>query len=87
MDKDGNPVTVENDKCYTWECHVLCNETITMVNVGSAQSTMYPVNIPDELPLVLGTLTWHVFTVRGFYKAGAVGNIAYAVNYAYSYPY
>ena len=87
VDKDGNPVTVENDKCYTWECHVLCNETITMVNVGSAQSTMYPVNIPDKLPLVLGTLTWHVFTIRGFYKAGAVGNIAYAVNYAYSYPY
>ena len=87
VDKDGNPVTVENDKCYTWECHVLCDETITMVNVGSAQSTMYPVNIPNELPLVLGTLTWHVFTIRGFYKAGAEGNIAYAVNYAYSYPY
>ena len=87
MDKDGNPVTVENDKCYTWEYHVLCDATITMVNVGSAQSTMYPVNIPDVLPLVLGTLTWHVFTIRGFYKAGAEGNIAYAVNYAYSYPY
>ena len=87
VDKDGNPVTVESDKCYTWEYHVLCNETITMVNVGSAQSTMYPVNIPDVLPLVLGTLTWHVFAIRGFYKAGAEGNIAYAVNYAYSYPY
>lgn len=87
VDANGTPVTVSADKCYTWEYHVLCDGTITTVNVGSAQSTMYPVSIPEELPLILSASTWHVFTIRGFYKSGAVGNSAFAVNYAYSYPY
>lgn len=86
-DKDGNPVTPEEGKCYTWEYHAQCEGVINTVNVGSAQSTMYPVSIPESLPLIQGASTWHVFTIRGFYKLGAVNNIAYAVNYAYSYPY
>ena len=86
-DKDGNPVTPEEGKCYTWEYHAQCAGVINTVNVGSAQSTMYPVSIPESLPLIQGASTWHVFTIRGFYKSGAVNNIVYAVNYAYSYPY
>ncbi len=85
VDKDGTSVTIEQDKAYTWEYHVLATSTVTEVTVGSAQSTMYPISIPDELPLVMSSNTWHVFTIRGFYKSGAVNNISLGVNYAYSY--
>lgn len=85
VDADGNAVTVEQDRAYTWEYHVLATGTITSVTVGSAQSTMYPISIPDELPLVMSSNTWHVFTIRGFYKSGAVNDISLGVNYAYSY--
>ena len=85
VDADGNTITVEQDKCYTWEYHVLATGTVTSVNVGSEQSTMYPISIPDELPLVQATSTYHVFTIRGFYKSDAVNNIMLCVNYAYSY--
>jgi len=58
---------------------------ITGINIGSNNSTMAGVNIPDSLPLVNDTTTYHVFVVRGVYKSGAVNNIALHVNYAYSY--
>lgn len=85
VDKDGNAITVAQDKAYTWEYHVLATNTITDVTVGSAQSTMFPISIPEELPLVMSSPTWHVFTIRGFYKSGAVNSISLGVNYAYSY--
>jgi len=86
LDKDGDAATIEQGKCYTWEYHLLATGQITGMTVGSANSTMYPVSIPDTLDLLIGQPTWHVFTIRGFYKSGAVNNISLGVNYAYSYP-
>lgn len=85
LDADGNAVTIEENKAYTWEYHVRATGLITTVNVGSAQSTMYPISIPEELSLIMSQPTWHVFTIRGFYKNGAFNNISLGVNFAYSY--
>ncbi|MBQ9368928.1 MAG: hypothetical protein IJT83_14190, partial [Victivallales bacterium] len=58
---------------------------ISSITVGSASSTMSAISIPETLALVNGNTTYHVFTIRGFYKSGAVNNIDLHVNYAYSY--
>lgn len=84
-DKDGNAAEISNVECYTWEYHVLANGTITQIIVGSMQSTMSSINIPDTLELINGNNTYHVFVIRGFYKSGAVNNIDLHVNFAYSY--
>jgi hypothetical protein len=85
VDKDGNPATIEQTKAYTWEYHVRATGVVNDVTVGSQYSTMFPISIPETLPLVMGNPTWHVFTIRGFYKTGAINNISLGVNYAYSY--
>lgn len=69
----------------TWEYHVKAAQNITSVAVGSLNSSMTAVNIPDSLPLIGGQNTWHVFTIRGIYRAGAVNNLSLQVNYCYSY--
>ena len=84
-DKDGNDAVISSDFCYTWEYHVLANGVINSITVGSANSTMSPVNIPESLALVNGNNTYHVFVIRGFHKDGAVNNIDFHVNYSYSY--
>ncbi len=81
----GNAVTCADGDMFTWEYHVYAETRLTNITVGSAQSTMAGVNIPAELPLVNNNYTWHVFTVRGMYKASAVNKLALVVNYAYGY--
>ena len=84
-DAEGNAATIQEDKCYTWELHVRATGAISSITVGSASSTMSAISIPETLALVNGNTTYHVFTIRGFYKSGAVNNIDLHVNYAYSY--
>lgn len=82
---DGTAATISQDHCYTWELHVRATGNITSITVGSVSSTMSAVSIPEQLPLINGNTTYHVFTIRGFYKASAVNQIDMHVNYAYSY--
>lgn len=81
----GNDYTVASDDFLTWEYHVRCSSNVTSVAIGSLESSMVPVSIPDTLPLVNGHATWHVFTIRAIYKSGATGNRVLQVNYCYSY--
>lgn len=81
----GDLYTGTTGDVFTWEYHLRATGEITGINIGSNNSTMAGVNIPDSLPLVNDTTTYHVFVVRGVYKSGAVNNIALHVNYAYSY--
>lgn len=69
----------------TWEYHVSCSQDIVGVTVGSLNSTMVGIAIPDTLERVNNANTTHVFVVRGIYKSGAVNNLKLQVNYAYSY--
>ncbi|OQA74374.1 MAG: hypothetical protein BWY31_04788 [Lentisphaerae bacterium ADurb.Bin242] len=69
----------------TWEYHVLCTAQVTGVSVGSVNCSMVGINIPETLELVGGNSTYHVFVIRALYKSGAVNNVRYQANYAYSY--
>jgi len=69
----------------TWEYHVSCSQDIVGVTVGSLNSTMVGIAIPDTLERVNNANTTHVFVVRGIYKSGAINNLKLQVNYAYSY--
>ena len=71
--------------CLTWEYHVKCSATVTSVAVGGLESSMEIVSIPDTLPLVSGSATWHVFAIRGMYRSGAANGLRLQVNYCYSY--
>ena len=46
---------------------------------------MAGVNIPETLELINNNVTVHVFVIRALYKSGAVNNVRYQANYAYSY--
>ena len=69
----------------TWEYHVLCGVDITGVSVGSENCSMVGINIPERLPLINGNYTYHVFVIRAVYRSGAINNVRYQANYAYSY--
>ncbi len=71
--------------CLTWEYHVKCSATVTSVAVGGLESSMEIVSVPDTLPLINGSATWHVFAIRGMYRSGAANNLRLQVNYCYSY--
>lgn len=71
--------------CLTWEYHVKCSATITSVAVGGLESSMEAISIPDTLPLINGSATWHVFAIRGMYRSGAANSLRLQVNYCYSY--
>ncbi len=71
---------------FTWEYHIRATAAIGTITVGSS-STIKPLDsgsFPQELPLIGGHVTLHVFTVRGRYKSGAVNNLSLIVNHAYS---
>lgn len=70
---------------FTWEYHVTCSQDIVGVTIGSLNSTMVGISIPETLERVNNANTVHVFVVRGIYKSGAVNNLKLQVNYAYSY--
>ena len=69
----------------TWEYHVTCSQEVTGVLVGSPESSMAGIDIPETLPLKNNVPTVHVFAIRGIYRSGAVNNLRLQVNYAYGY--
>ena len=81
----GTAYSVPDGILLTWEYHVLCTATVTGVSVGSVNCSMVGINIPETLELVGGNSTYHVFVIRALYKSGAVNNVRYQANYAYSY--
>ena len=82
---DGAAFAGQPGDCLTWEYHVKCSAEVTSVAIGGLESTMEIVSIPDTLPLVNGSATWHVFAIRGMYRNGAANNLRLQVNYCYSY--
>ena len=70
---------------FTWEYHVTCSQDIVGVTIGSLNSTMVGISIPETLERVNNANTVHVFVVRGIYKSGAINGLKLQVNYAYSY--
>lgn len=83
--QDGEAYTGAAGDMLTWEYHVKATRDITSVAVGSLNSSMTPISIPATLPLIGGNTTWHVFSIRGIYRSGAVNNLNLQVNYCYSY--
>ena len=81
----GSAYSVLDGILLTWEYHVLCSTAMTGVTLGSVNCSMVGVNIPETLELVNGNATYHVFVIRAIYKSGAVNNVRYQANYAYSY--
>ncbi|MDD3663340.1 MAG: hypothetical protein PHT84_05765 [Candidatus Pacebacteria bacterium] len=81
----GTAYSVPDGILLTWEYHVLCTAQVTGVSVGSVNCSMVGINIPETLELVGGNSTYHVFVIRALYKSGAVNNVRYQANYAYSY--
>lgn len=86
MDKaGGSAYSAVDGVMLTWEYHVLCSTAVTGVTVGSVNCSMVGINIPETLELVNNAATIHVFAIRGIYKSGAVNNLRFQANYAYSY--
>ena len=81
----GMAYSVPDGILLTWEYHILCTAQVTGVSVGSVNCSMVGINIPETLELVGGNSTYHVFVIRALYKSGAVNNVRYQANYAYSY--
>ena len=82
---EGENVGVSESQMLTWEYHVLCGADVTGVSVGSESCSMVGINIPETLPLINGNYTYHVFVIRAVCKSGAINNVRYQANYAYSY--
>ena len=82
---EGENVSISESQMLTWEYHVLCGVDITGVSVGSENCSMVGINIPETLPLINRNYTYHVFVIRAVYRAGAINNVRYQANYAYSY--
>ncbi len=86
MDKvGGSAYSAVDGVMLTWEYHVLCSATVTAVTVGSVNCSMVGIDIPETLELVNSAATVHVFAIRAVYKSGAVNNLRFQANYAYSY--
>ncbi len=81
----GTAYSVPDGILLTWEYHVLCSARVTGVSVGSVNCSMAGINIPETLELVNGSASYHVFVIRALYKSGAVNNVRFQANYAYSY--
>ena len=71
---------------FTWEYHVRATAAIGAITVGSSSTIVKldSATFPTELPLIGGSATIHVFTVRARYQAAAVNSLKILVNYAYS---
>ena len=86
MDKaGGSAYSAVDGVMLTWEYHATCGANVTAVTVGSVNCSMVGINIPETLELVNNAATVHVFAIRGIYKSGAVNNLRFQANYAYSY--
>lgn len=82
---EGKEYTVGENEMLTWEYHVLCSADVTGVTFGSLQCSMTGIRIPDTLERINDRNTYHVFVIRALYRSGAVGNVMFQANYAYSY--
>ena len=71
---------------FTWEYHVRATAAIGTITVGSSSTIVKldSATFPTELPLIGGSATIHVFTVRARYQSSAVNSLKILVNYAYS---
>ena len=86
QDKEGgNPYIVQDNEMLTWEYHVLCSIDIAGVITGSLNCNMVGVNIPENLELINGRNTYHVFVIRAIRHTDSVNGVKYQANYAYSY--
>lgn len=83
--EEGSAYTVSETEMLTWEYHVLCSAQVTGVSVGSTGCSMVGVNIPEVLDLINNQQTYHVFVIRAVRKSGAINNVRFQANYAYSY--
>ena len=84
--EDGaSAYSIARNEMLTWEYHVLCGTSVNGVSLGSMNCSMVGINIPETLELINGGSTWHVFVIRAVYRSGAVNNICFQANYAYSY--
>ncbi|MBS5532367.1 hypothetical protein KH017_16380 [bacterium] len=81
----GSAYTLPDGVALTWEYHIPCGVDITGVSVGSVNCSMVGINIPETLERINNATTYHVFVIRAMYKSGAINNIRYQANYAYSY--
>lgn len=81
----GSNRGVGDSEILTWEYHVPCGADVTGVSVGSVNCSMIGINIPETLELINSNVTVHVFVIRAVYKSGAVNNVRFQANYAYSY--
>jgi len=81
----GSVAAIPDGLLWTWEYHVPCGAEVSGVSVGSESCSMAGVNIPETLELINNNVTVHVFVIRALYKSGAVNNVRYQANYAYSY--
>ena len=81
----GITYSVPDGILLTWEYHVTCGAIVSGVSVGSVGCSMVGINIPETLELVNNSTSIHVFVIRAMYKSGAVNNVRYQANYAYSY--
>lgn len=81
----GMAYSIGQAEMLTWEYHVPCSANVSGVSLGSMNSSMVGINIPDSLELLNGNPTCHVFVIRAVYRSGSVKNICFQANYAYSY--
>lgn len=84
-EEDGTDYQISEKEMLTWEYHALCSSQITGVSVGSMNCSMVGINIPEIMNLINNRQTYHVFVIRAVYKSGAVNNVCFQANYAYSY--
>ena len=86
MDKPGGSrYELPYTEMLTWEYHALCTYQVTGVSLGSTGCSMSGINIPEILDLVNNSDTYHVFVIRAVRQSGAVNNVRFQANYAYSY--
>ena len=82
----GTQYTGRSGDVFTWEYHIRATANVNVITVGSSSTIVKldSASFPTELPLIGGSATIHVFTVRARYQAAAVNSLKILVNYAYS---
>lgn len=81
----GSAYSIGMNEMLTWEYHVPCSVRVTGVSLGSLNCSMVGIHIPETLELSNNNRTYHVFVIRALRKDGAINNVCFQANYAYSY--
>jgi hypothetical protein len=82
---EGAVQSIVPGEALTWELHIKCTDVVESITTGNTQCTVEGIHIPDSLPLVDGFATYHVFVIRALHKLGAIDDVVYQANFAYSY--